>query len=85
MPELRGGGGELIWAMPESKRSFFREVIPYSLNGHGHIGVTLPGVWDAWMPWSPLEHVLLRVELGEGIGVREISVWINIFLKSSWT
>ena len=30
MPELRGGGrGELIWAMPESKHSFFKEVIPY--------------------------------------------------------
>ena len=26
----REGGGELIWVMPESKHSFFREVIPYS-------------------------------------------------------
>ena len=27
-----GGGGELIWAMPESKHSFFREVFPYLTN-----------------------------------------------------
>ena len=25
-----GGGGEVIWAMPERKHSFFQEVFPYS-------------------------------------------------------
>ena len=30
LPERRGGGGEVIWAMPERKHSFLNEVFPYS-------------------------------------------------------
>ena len=28
LPERRGGGGEVIWAMPERKHSFLKEVFP---------------------------------------------------------
>ena len=30
LPELEGGGGYLIWAMPERKRAFPYEVFPYT-------------------------------------------------------
>ena len=30
LPERRGGGGEVIWAMPERKHSFLHEVFPYT-------------------------------------------------------
>ena len=29
LPELEGGGGYLIWAMPERKRAFLYDVFPY--------------------------------------------------------
>ena len=28
LPEMGEGGGEVIWAMPERKHSFFKEVFP---------------------------------------------------------
>ena len=32
LPERGGGGGEVIWAMPERKHSFFHEVFPDCLR-----------------------------------------------------
>ena len=42
LPERRGGGGEVIWAMPERKHLFLKEGFPYAakkLNekNFGHI------------------------------------------------
>ena len=32
LPERGGGGGEVIWAMPERKHSFLKEVFPKVLH-----------------------------------------------------
>ena len=35
LPEIGGGGGEVIRAMPERKHSFFQEVFPKMGGGGG--------------------------------------------------
>ena len=48
LPERGGGGGEVIWAMPERKHSFFQEVFPNQLKASSCKSHIVPSSVPHW-------------------------------------
>ena len=57
----RGRGGEVIWAMPERKHSFFQEVFPYRT----HLKTQITRSPDIWKE-TQLNTILIRVKVRKG-------------------